>query len=151
MMSIEAFSGSKPLFHVIVPVRKHTTKKNGKTAFYSKRLNKAWVTTKKSARTEEEKLIETLLIVKKTIKDVTFPITEEIHAEFIFNMSDYYTKKGERRKNLPDLSNLIELPQDALEKAGIIENDSLIYSLDGSRRLPSEQDTLEITLWRKDF
>lgn len=33
-----------------------------------------------------------------------------------------------------DLSNLIELPQDALQAAGILQNDLLVASLDGTRK-----------------
>lgn len=37
-------------------------------------------------------------------------------------------------RRLPDLSNLYQLPEDALEKAGILANDKLIGGHDGSRR-----------------
>jgi len=37
-------------------------------------------------------------------------------------------------RTTPDLSNLYQLPEDALERAGILENDRLIFSHDGSRR-----------------
>lgn len=37
------------------------------------------------------------------------------------------------RRGWPDLSNLFEASADILEKAGIIENDKLIISWDGSR------------------
>ena len=39
---------------------------------------------------------------------------------------------------LGDLSNLIQMPEDALQKAGVIKDDALIVSYDGSRKLPSE-------------
>lgn len=53
-------------------------------------------------------------------------ITEPINVKFLFYLDS---------KRKPDLSNLYELPQDALEAAGIIENDHLIHGHDGSRRL----------------
>ena len=37
--------------------------------------------------------------------------------------------------NLPDLSNLYQMPEDLLEQAGIIEDDNQIESHDGSRRI----------------
>lgn len=51
-------------------------------------------------------------------------IEDPVHAEFHFYVKD---------KTHGDLSNYYELPQDALEKAGIIKNDKQIYSHDGSR------------------
>jgi len=37
--------------------------------------------------------------------------------------------------NVPDLSNLLELPQDAMQAAGVIADDRLIESLDGTIRV----------------
>lgn len=54
------------------------------------------------------------------------PITYPLHIKFLFYRAD-------RRK--VDLSNLYEFAQDALQAAGIIENDCLIESHDGSRKL----------------
>lgn len=48
------------------------------------------------------------------------------------------------RKTIGDLSNLYQLPEDCLEKAGIIANDTLIMAHDYSRRLPAEKNELEI-------
>lgn len=49
-----------------------------------------------------------------------------IHIKFLFYRKD---------KRTCDLSNLYEFPQDVLQSAGIIKNDSLIESHDGSRKL----------------
>ena len=53
-----------------------------------------------------------------------------------------------RNKTIPDLSNLYELPQDCLERAGVIVNDRIIESHDLSRRLPSKQNEIEIFILR---
>ena len=53
-----------------------------------------------------------------------------IHVKFTFYGS---WKSG--GGNVPDLSNLVELPQDCLTKAGIITDDRIIESLDGTRRV----------------
>lgn len=46
-----------------------------------------------------------------------------------------------------DLSNLYGLPEDALQKAGVLENDSLIESHDGSRkRYDPKNPRTEITI-----
>lgn len=62
---------------------------------------------------------------------------------FYFPQADYFTKKGVLSGRMPDLSNLYELPQDALQKSGVIKNDNLICSHDLSRRLPGEEYALE--------
>lgn len=51
--------------------------------------------------------------------------THQIHVKFLF-----YRKT----RHVVDLSNLYEFPQDVLQSAGIIENDALIESHDGSRK-----------------
>lgn len=63
---------------------------------------------------------------------------------FYFPKDVYFTQKGEISKNLPDLSNLYELPQDCLTKAGVIADDTLIDSHDLSRRLVGDRYKLEI-------
>jgi Holliday junction resolvase RusA-like endonuclease len=50
-------------------------------------------------------------------------------------------------KRRADASNLYQLPEDAMERAGVIENDYQIASHDGSRRLyDRENPRVEITL-----
>lgn len=88
-----------------------------------------------------------------------------VMAHFYFPHERYYTKTGQVSETLPDLSNLLELPQDCMQPvkvcktgqrkgrtirngAGIISNDSHIDSLDGCRRLPGESYRLEIFLMR---
>lgn len=75
------------------------------------------------------------------------PIQGPVSACFRFFFSDFYRKDGKQRENLADLSNLVQLPEDCLQKAGIIFNDRQIFSLDGSRRLPGSETALEIWLW----
>ncbi len=57
-------------------------------------------------------------------KTIEKPITIPIQASFLF-----YVKDNRKR----DLCNLIQCPADLLQQAGIILNDCLIASLDGSR------------------
>jgi len=56
------------------------------------------------------------------------PVTGPIRARFLF-IGPW--KPG----NEPDLSNLYQLPEDVMQKAGIIEDDQQIESHDGSRRV----------------
>ncbi len=53
-----------------------------------------------------------------------YPIARNVQATFLF-----YCKDNRKR----DLCNLIQCPADLLQQAGIILNDYLIASLDGSR------------------
>jgi len=58
------------------------------------------------------------------IKHPFFPIKNDIEITFKF-----YVKDNRRR----DLVNLCQAPLDLLQKAGIISDDSIVKSLDGSR------------------
>jgi Holliday junction resolvase RusA-like endonuclease len=77
------------------------------------------------------------------------PICHKIHARFRFYFANYYTKKGDMNMKLGDLSNLLQLPEDALQDAGVIFDDAFISSHDGSRKLPSinGKNILEIELY----
>lgn len=68
------------------------------------------------------------------------PISFFVEVAFEFFMKD---------KKKYDLSNLIQGPEDALVKAGILQDDSLIMSLDGSRKhLGCEAPRILITIRR---
>lgn len=113
---------------------------------YNKRTGKPFVG-KSTDLQRAEQLICLYLLRARQEFQVFEPYVGDVHlcARFIF--SDFYRKDGVRRRNLPDLSNLVQLPEDCLQSARIIENDSQIVSLDGSRRLPGVTDLLEIWLW----
>lgn len=68
-----------------------------------------------------------------------FPLDEPLHIKFLF-----YRKNNIR----VDLSNLYEFPQDVLQRAGIIENDCIIESHDGSRKfVDAENPRTEIYIY----
>jgi Holliday junction resolvase RusA-like endonuclease len=96
--------------------------------------------------------MESKLAIEKLKQRIDDPIDCDIHAQFTFYFPEsvYYTKKGDRSAKLPDLSNLYELPQDVMQDMGIIKNDTLICSHDGSRREAVEGSNyyLEIILRR---
>lgn len=70
---------------------------------------------------------------------------------FYFTIDKYMTARNRINLKLPDLSNLYELPQDCLQDAGIISNDTLIHSHDLSRRLIGQENKLEIFLLKYDI
>jgi Holliday junction resolvase RusA-like endonuclease len=67
-----------------------------------------------------------------------FRIRSDVEVTFEFFLKD---------KRRYDLSNLYQGPEDALVKAGILEDDSLIQSHDGSRKHRScENPRVQITI-----
>ena len=80
--------------------------------------------------------------VKGVSYKIDLPISDYIQVSFIF-----YCKDNRKR----DLCNLIQCPADLLQQAGIILNDYLITSLDGSRIMPLDKDNprTEITIYKR--
>lgn len=134
------------LFHTKIRVPKHASKKNNKSAFFSRKTGKAWVTRSKSAIEAENYLINILKSEKNKKRLET--ITDDIHVRFTFYFKDYFTNKMQRAKTILDQSNCYLLPEDALQKSGIISNDSNICSHDGSRRRPGTENILEIEIFK---
>ena len=145
MTLLNSTSQNEPLFYAKLWVKKHGIKKNSKRILYNRGTGRPFITSNQDAKSAENEMVFTLTRMRSEIEKT---IDEDIEIEFIFTFKDYYTKKGERRKTIPDLSNLYELPQDALQKSGIINNDTQICSHDGSRRKPGKENTLEITIKR---
>lgn len=132
------------LFYAMIPVDRHVSKKNSRPVY--SRGGRPFIGKSDLLRTAEEHLVGAL---KDRLPDLKGEMIKgSIHCTFVFGIEkgQYYTKKGIRSMKLPDLSNLIQLPEDALQKAGIIENDTNILSLDGSRRIPSNSNYIEITI-----
>jgi len=67
------------------------------------------------------------LLQSKTETLAALPISEPINLKCVFHFPNHH---GEA-----DLSNLFQGIEDLLEELGIIKNDKLIYSLDGSRKV----------------
>lgn len=132
----------KPDFKVSFPVEYHVSKKNNRPIFG--RGEKKWIG--KSDRLKKAEAFLTLIFKSVVARSSTAPLKGDIHATFRFYFKDYFTKDGHRSKRLPDLSNLIQLPEDCLQTAGVIENDTDIVSLDGSGRFPGDDNRLEIEL-----
>lgn len=137
-----------PRFHCYVKVDKHVVKKNRRTIELNRRTLTPFI-----GKSRELKVAEVVLANK--IEDAAKKfnielITGPVWCVFWFHFPHdrYYTRTGPRKGlihgNLPDLSNLLELPQDALQKAGVIEDDQQICSLDLSRRVPGKEMALEV-------
>jgi Holliday junction resolvase RusA-like endonuclease len=133
------------LFRTTVEVEKHVTKKNKHQALVNRKTGAAYVYLAAEAVKAQTHLTKMLQLQKnRQIQDAI--IECDITCTILFYFDDYYTKKGERNKRLPDLDNLFSLPCDSLTKSGLITDDSIICSFDGSRRLPGKTNCVEIII-----
>lgn len=99
------------------------TKKNHRPIFRAG--NRPFIGKSQSLRDAEE-FIYWRMVDAKSRQNIAMPIAYPVHIKFLF-----YRKT----KRKIDLSNLYELPQDCLVKAGVLADDTLIESHDGSRKL----------------
>jgi Holliday junction resolvase RusA-like endonuclease len=112
-------------------------KKNKRKIMMNFRTGKPFIGKNERAANIEEMAIMVLKDQKNKLGLKT--ITEPVNAKFSFYLPT---------KRRVDLSNLLGLPEDALEKSGIIENDCLIHGLDGSRKFYDKENPrteIEIT------
>jgi Holliday junction resolvase RusA-like endonuclease len=100
--------------------------KNSKQIAVNKKTGKTFV--KSNSRVEAYQHRATAEICEQTkgVISIGFPIS----VKMLFFGA---WKRGQG--NIPDLSNLYQAPEDLLQNAGVIEDDSLIESHDGSRRI----------------
>jgi len=142
----EAFSIDRLLAHFVIETESHVVKKNNRPIFRRGRgRGKTFLgKTDRLINAEGYYLLE--MTKQAATQGAGYPIDFPIWVIFLFYFSptDYFTKKGQISLTLPDLSNLYQLPEDCLQKAGVIKNDSLIHSHDLSRRLVSDKPRLEI-------
>jgi len=140
------FNHDKLLAKFSIPVTSHVVKKNRRPIYRA--AGRPFIGKSKELRSAEEHL-ELHLRSQATSMKLKCPLNALIWAlfEFYFPHDVFYSKStGEPSRRLPDLSNLLELPQDSLQRVGIIENDTQIHSLDLSRRLPGTEYRLDIYL-----
>jgi len=125
------------IFYCNLYIPEHISSKNNRPIFRS-RLGKS-----KKLRDAESYLTHAFASAQ-TAPTIDFLV----QATIIFHSTKYFTRKGVKSLKCGDLVNLLQLPLDCLEHANVIQNDSLVVSLDGSRIVPSEQNRLEISLYR---
>ena len=134
------------LFNCRFQVPKHISKKNQKRAFVNKRTGKGFLVQESKSKAVENWITQRLQIEK--LKQRIETITDDIQVSFIleFPKSIYFTKKGTRSNKVLDISNAIQVYEDALQKSGIIGNDSQICSLDGTKRTPIDDINYYVTI-----
>jgi Holliday junction resolvase RusA-like endonuclease len=135
------------LFYAKINVAQHGIKKNNRPIFKNRRTGKSFLGKSPRLKGLESDMLFQLQSLRNKYQIIK-PIQGALWGMFLFGCKDFYTLRGTVSRSIGDLSNLIELPQDALQEAGIIENDAQIHSLDLSRRLPADENYIEIYLMR---
>lgn len=122
------------LFKCIIDLDGHAIKKNNKSIYRNKYTGKPFIATNSKAQKLIAKLEAGLLAEKLRSRLQTIDFDVNVAMVFYFPAKVYYTKLGKRGPKIGDLSNYFEAVSDSLQKVGIIQNDSLICSFDGSGR-----------------
>lgn len=128
-----------------IDVQSHVIKKNSRPIY--RRGAKVFLGKSKEL-VNAEKAMTLNLRSQANIQGLKEPIKGPLWVimHFYFPRERFFTKQKQISRILPDLTNLMQLPEDCLVEAGIIEDDSQIHSVDLSRRLPSHEYRLEIFL-----
>jgi hypothetical protein len=94
----------------------HGIKKNGRQIAFNSKLNRP-ILGKSGDLVRAEKSLIAALRLQAQQQRVTKPFEGRLHliALFYFPRSKYYTAAGEISETLPDMSNLLELPQDCMQ------------------------------------
>lgn len=149
-------SNGDALFHCYLPVTRHIVKKNRRPIRINRRTGNRFIG--KSDELASAEINMTNLFRRSMLKHPGFKsIDKPVWCVFLFYFpeTDFVVKNGPRKGQisgrLPDLSNLLELPADALQKAGVIENDRQICSFDLSRRLPGRAYGLEVFIFEYEL
>lgn len=140
------------IFHCFMRLEKHTVKKNKRPIKINHRTGNRFIGKSNELVCAEQQMIN--IFRRQILRSKDFKIIDRpIWCVFLFYFpeDDFVVKNGPRKGRmsgrLPDLSNLYELPQDCLQKAGVIANDNLICSHDLSRRLPGLTCALEVFIF----
>lgn len=144
---LEVLSGREILFHARVEVERHFAKKNGREIKYSRSRRRLFLG-KSDALHGAEEFLTFALHEHARARGLENPIECPVWCVMLFTFSEpeFFTLKGPVSKTLPDLSNLYELPQDCLQSAAVLSNDTQIVAHDLSRRLPGASTELELWL-----
>jgi len=142
------FDSSQILFEFTIEIPYFTSQKNAKTIRYkrgkpgfaggSRRKFIPFISsTDKSASAQRFLLSELQMLARRA--GISQPIDVEMRLLLSFSLSSMLTKKGKINKRSGDLDNLLCAPIDALVKAKIISDDSLITEIQAFKR-PGEKN-----------
>lgn len=144
-----------PFFICVIQLEKHGSKKNRKTIARNRKTGKMFIRSDDAEALISQSMTKRFFYEAQAqgiMKPYTGPVW--MQATFVFKREDFFCKAkgkggpaGRRNSKIPDLSNLYQLPEDCLQSAKVIENDSQIDSHDGSRRIPGDSTRLELRLY----
>lgn len=117
------------------------SKKNSKQIART-RSGRSFLMSSDAFKTWEASAAAEMFIQKRKLENegVVFPIDGKLRLVITFEM--------EGRKHEPDLSNLLEGPQDLLQKLGIIENDKRIIEIEAKKFMDRPADFCTIHISR---
>ncbi len=136
----------KVLFECTVELDFHASQKNGKRIFTNSRTGKQFLGT--SSRVQKAKnLLLLQLRTRAREAGIAQPIGHRVHTVLLFGFPHdrFYTKQLRESRTLGDCSNLSQIVEDALQKAGIIENDCFLAPLFVDR-IPTDKTCVYIKL-----
>lgn len=131
----ESSNDDRVLFAVELTVPTHYSKKNSWTIGYKRGR---WPNTSQGLRpfiraTNKTAMAEGFLVqsLQNRARDLNFsePISVPVRLLCVLQLEHFYTQKRTINLKAGDLSNLIQGPEDALVKAGILKDDALITEL----------------------
>ena len=137
---------SNEVFKAIIELPKFPIKKNSKAIFRNRATGRPFIASNSKAQNLMNILNAELLKAKMMNKCGLIDYDVNVSFQFYFPAKVYWTKSGKRSPKVGDLSNLVESPQDALQKVGILQNDSLINGLDGSFRAAIDSDVHKLKI-----
>jgi Holliday junction resolvase RusA-like endonuclease len=135
------------IFYGKIAVERNYSKKNNRPLYKNRGTGRSFIGKSPELKAAENHLVRQLRILRDK-QGITQPYKGAVWLMLQFGCANYFTVRGSVSRQIGDLSNMIELPQDALQEAGIIENDAQVHSLDLSRRIPSDENYVEIFLMR---
>ncbi len=133
------------IFRHTIEVDRHSSLKNSKRISF--RGKKAYLRTDSRTKHAQDFLV---LSLQMRARELSFdhPYGHPMRVLWLLEQSNYWTKGKPIRLNRKagDLSNLIQGCEDALTKAGIIEDDSLIVEMHATK-VPSHRNAITIQLF----
>ncbi len=115
---------TKCLFKATIPVQGHASKKNNWQIQYNRKTQQRYIGA--DSRTKKAADLLLLQLRQRAIDDgITEPLKGRMRGLFLFGFprEKFYTSDLKESQNMGDCSNLVQIVEDCLQKAGIIEND----------------------------
>lgn len=117
-------------FSAVIALPFHASKKNSNKIFFNKQTGQRFVSPSDRVKKASCLLLHELRARARQV-GLSEPIKSRVHTVLLFGFphDQFYTKKLRESRTLGDCSNLAQIVEDALQKAGIIENDCLLAPL----------------------